>query len=220
MRRTVVKRLSIPGVVFLVIGGCSGTRDWSREFSYFPPEAVKACEEPAREQAVADLERYDSPPFGLTKEDIIGGLLFPWGGALLLMGIAIRTTGELLSGFPTLREHWRHQNIYQRSHIEMCMTSKYLYRAVHPLTESLYKDIELGNCPNLSECVVAYVEGIRKHASEINYYITSTDEKTFEAELNIAKDADEGNITLDDAQRRLRLESSGHLDRLLRYKRD
>jgi len=91
--------------------------------------------------------------------------------------------------------------------------SRNLYHAAHPLTDSLLKKIaEKGD--SVTNSVAHYIDEVRRKAAEISHTLCASDEDIFLLELEIAKDADDGKITREEAYSKLHGETTRHLIRL------
>jgi len=79
----------------------------------------------------------------------------------------------------------------------------YLFYIYSSLTNSFLKEIEESKCPSLARCVAVYVQAMRAEALNTGYTATSMDEENFQSELEIAREADEGKATREEASGRL-----------------
>ena len=85
-----------------------------------------------------------------------------------------------------------------------------LYNAMNFVTNALLVEIKQVKYSAYA-CVSAYVGEIRRRVSMIGETPTLADEETFQEELEIANDADEGKITRDEAYGQLRAITTRHL---------
>jgi hypothetical protein len=71
--------------------------------------------------------------------------------------------------------------------------------ATLPLATSLWMQLEAGGCPSWSTCLGAFVAQVRERAACVGYTVTPAEEASHEQLLVIAKDADAGQVTMDEA---------------------
>lgn len=71
--------------------------------------------------------------------------------------------------------------------------------ATLPLAASLWMQLEADGCPSWSTCIGAFVAQIRKRAACVGYSVTPAEEASHERLLAIARDADAGHLTKDEA---------------------
>lgn len=85
------------------------------------------------------------------------------------------------------------------------------------LTRTLLKKIDAGDClrPRLLSCLEDYERGVRELALRVGYSFVSRDELLFRAAREIARAADDGTITQDQAVNRL-LALDAQIDELYR----
>jgi hypothetical protein len=84
------------------------------------------------------------------------------------------------------------------------------YDFINKLTDRLLNEVAEGSA-TITDAVTRYIQQL---AARFDYRLTCTDKETFQSELEIAKDVDDGKVTRDEAYDRLQGVTTRHLIRL------
>ena len=88
--------------------------------------------------------------------------------------------------------------------------SIHLYDAVNKLTDRLLDGIKDSH-DSMRDAVAGYIQEFRKLMAGSHHRPTCEDEEAFQLEVAIAKDADEGKLTREEALSKLRIITTHHL---------
>lgn len=86
-----------------------------------------------------------------------------------------------------------------------------LHNALHKLTDRLFNEIAEGHDSSVRHAVAGYIEVFRNLMAGFDHTLNCADEVTFQLEIGIAKDADEGKLTREEALSKLRTITMRHL---------
>lgn len=142
------------------------------------------------------------PPFHSTSQALTGGL------SLYAHQLCLRFD-------PCLATLLDYQRCGATEYGEQKKISSVLHNAIYKLTDRLLDGIQDSH-DGVSDAVAEYIEEFRKLVAEFSYTLTCADEVTFQLETEIAKNADEGMLTREQALSKLRMITPRHLVNFIR----